>query len=74
MAFDVLRLDDEDVMDRPYLERRALLEDLNLQGSKWCTPETHVGAGQALFHSTKQLGLEGVVAKRMDSCYRQACA
>jgi bifunctional non-homologous end joining protein LigD len=70
MAFDVLRLDGEDVMDRPYRERRALLEGLQLQGSHWRTPESHVGAGEALLESTRRLGLEGVVVKRLDSRYR----
>lgn len=32
-SFDVLALDGEDVMDRPYLERRELLESLDLHGS-----------------------------------------
>lgn len=30
----------------------------------------HVGAGSALFAATKEMGLEGVVAKRLDSRYR----
>ena len=70
MAFDVLRLDGEDLMDRPYRTRRALLESLELQGSHWRTPESHVGAGEALFESTKRLGLEGVVAKKVHAHYR----
>ena len=30
-----------------------------------------VGAGSAFFHQVCEMGLEGVVAKRLDSCYRR---
>jgi bifunctional non-homologous end joining protein LigD len=36
-AFDVLYLDGEILTRQPYLERRALLEDLKLTGPAWCT-------------------------------------
>ena len=70
MAFDVLRRGPEALIDRPYRERRRILEDLSLSGSNWCTPEIHVGEGAALFAATKRMGLEGVVAKRLDSRYK----
>lgn len=57
-------------IDRPYRERRWILEDLSLSGPHWCTPEIHIGDGTALFAATKRMGLEGVVAKRLDSRYR----
>lgn len=37
VAFDVLALDGEPVIDRPYSNRRALLKGLALNGSAWCT-------------------------------------
>ena len=70
MAFDVLQCGDEILIGRPYRERRSLLEDLDLQGPYWCTPPSHLGDGDTPFHATKSMGLEGVVAKRVDSCYR----
>lgn len=70
MAFDVLKLRDELLIDRPYRERRRILEGLGLDGPHWCTPPSHVGEGAALFAVTKEMGLEGVVAKRLDSRYR----
>ena len=70
MTFDVLQLGDERLIDRPYCERRRVLEDLSLSGPSWCTPEVHIGEGQALFSATKAMGLEGVVAKRLDSRYQ----
>ena len=69
MAFDVLRLG-ELLIDRPYRERRRFLEDLSLSGPSWCVPDVHIGEGQALFAATKAIGLEGVVAKRLDSRYQ----
>lgn len=70
MAFDALEVGGKDVIDQPYQERRRILEDLELSGPHWCTPEIHIGQGAALFDATKEMGLEGVVAKRLDSRYR----
>ena len=70
MLFDVLKVADQLLIDRPYRERRRILEDLDLNGSYWHTPSIYVGDGAALFAVTRELGLEGVVAKRLDSRYR----
>ncbi|MFN2490950.1 MAG: hypothetical protein ABR529_14705 [Actinomycetota bacterium] len=70
MTFDILQLGDELVIDRPYRERRRILDELNVNDSYWCTPAIHVGEGEALFAATREMGLEGVVAKRLDSRYR----
>jgi bifunctional non-homologous end joining protein LigD len=69
MLFDVLWLDGHNLMDRPYTERRALLDGLGLAGPSWQTPPAHVGDGQRMRDTSKELGLEGVVAKRLDSRY-----
>ena len=69
MAFDVLAVDGESTMALPYLERRARLEALELSGSWWQTPSTHVGDGSLVLAATKSQGLEGVLAKRLDSTY-----
>ncbi|HEY7875551.1 MAG TPA: hypothetical protein VIG64_10570, partial [Actinomycetota bacterium] len=39
-------------------------------GPHWCIPPCHVADGAALFEATRAMGLEGVVAKSMDSRYR----
>jgi bifunctional non-homologous end joining protein LigD len=70
MAFDVLELGEDVLIDRPYRERRHALEILSISGPNWCTPEIHIGEGAALFAATKRMGLEGVVAKRLDSRYQ----
>jgi bifunctional non-homologous end joining protein LigD len=69
-AFDVLYLDGETVTGQTYLERRALLEGLSLTGPAWCTVLSVVGDGPELMAACGQLGLEGLVAKRVDSIYR----
>jgi bifunctional non-homologous end joining protein LigD len=69
-AFDVLYLDGATVTGQPYVERRALLEGLKLTGTAWCTVLSVVGDGPELMAACGQLGLEGLVAKRLDSIYR----
>jgi len=67
--FDLLWLDGHSTMSLPYQERRRLLEELKLAGPAWHTPAYHPGEGSALLDATRAQGLEGVVAKRLDSPY-----
>lgn len=70
MIFDVLYLEGRNTMGLPYTERRALLEQLDLNGDNWRTPADHVGEGKAMLDASKEQRLEGVVAKRLDSRYK----
>jgi bifunctional non-homologous end joining protein LigD len=70
VAFDILWLDDTDLTQHPYRQRRATLENLELVGPAWCTTSSHVGAGAELFAACTALGLEGLVAKRLTSTYQ----
>jgi bifunctional non-homologous end joining protein LigD len=74
VVFDLLWLDGESLMDRPYSERRAALDELGLQGPAWQTPAYHRGHGAELLSATREQGLEGIVAKRLDSRYSPAAA
>jgi bifunctional non-homologous end joining protein LigD len=56
-------------MPLPYTERRRRLEELDLNGDNWRTPSYHVGDGAAMLKASDEQGLEGVVAKRLDSRY-----
>jgi bifunctional non-homologous end joining protein LigD len=69
VAFDLLYLDGRSLLDRGYEERRNALEALQLDGPNWQTPKYHRGDGAALFAASREHGLEGVVAKRLDSTY-----
>jgi bifunctional non-homologous end joining protein LigD len=69
LIFDLLYLDGRSFVDLPYAERRERLEALSLEGPSWQTPSHHRGEGKALLHLTRERGLEGLVAKRLDSRY-----
>jgi bifunctional non-homologous end joining protein LigD len=67
--FDLLHLDGETLMALPYEARRQRLEQLGLGGPAWRVPAVQRGAGKRLLQATREQGLEGVVAKRLDSRY-----
>ena len=67
--FDLLYLDGHSLMDLPYVERRARLEELGLGGPAWRVPAAHPTGGARLLEATGAQGLEGIVAKRSDSRY-----
>jgi bifunctional non-homologous end joining protein LigD len=69
VAFDVLSLEGENVMRRPYWQRRELLESLNLAGSHWTTAPSFED-GAALWAVVERDALEDVVAKPLGSSYR----
>ena len=69
LIFDLLYLDGRSLVDLPYAERRERLDALGLDGPNWQTPRSHRGEGKALLRLTEERGLEGLVAKRLDSRY-----
>jgi bifunctional non-homologous end joining protein LigD len=69
IVFDVLWREGRSLLDLPYEERRAELESLELNGPSWQTPPNEVGDGRATIDVSTRFGLEGVVAKRLDSRY-----
>jgi bifunctional non-homologous end joining protein LigD len=69
LAFDILYVDGTSVVDQPYEQRREALEALELAGPSWQTTPMFVGGGEAVLAASKQQGLEGIVAKRLDSRY-----
>jgi len=70
LLFDLLHYDGESLLDRPYSERRDRLEELRLDGDSWQTPAAFAGTGAEAVRTSQELGLEGVMAKRLDSRYR----
>jgi bifunctional non-homologous end joining protein LigD len=81
VLFDLLHLDGHDLYVPPgaggragppvplYADRRRLLEGLLDAGSNWQVPTAHVGEGAALLAAVGQKGMEGIMAKRLDSRY-----
>ncbi len=71
VAFDLLYLRFESLMDRPFLERRERLEELiaPLECQELLLSEGLGSKGTALYAKACELGLEGVMAKRIASTY-----
>jgi bifunctional non-homologous end joining protein LigD len=69
VIFDLLWLDGHPLVDAPYAERRAALAELALDGARWQAPDHVVGHGADVLAAAREQGLEGVIAKRLDSAY-----
>ena len=69
MAFDLLYLDGVDQTDRPLTERQDLLGEIVVASTALQVSPVVVGSGEALYEAAKAQGLEGVMAKRIDSRY-----
>lgn len=70
LVFDVLHLDGQRTTGMTYVERRQVLDSLALAGPRWATPPSFPGGGNDVLATSREQGLEGVVAKRLDSVYR----
>lgn len=68
VAFDVLYRNGENLLDAPYEDRKAALDDLAI-GSPVVTAAPTRGTGIALFDAVKAQGIEGIVGKRTGSRY-----
>lgn len=69
VVFDVLHLGGVDTMSLPYNERRALLEETGVEGVSWTTPRAWSSPSAALLEAARSQGMEGIIAKRLDSPY-----
>jgi bifunctional non-homologous end joining protein LigD len=70
MVFDVLWASGRLVTALPYTTRRELLEGLGLDSGPVGTPPAWPGDGDTAVAWTREAGLEGVMAKRLESPYR----
>jgi bifunctional non-homologous end joining protein LigD len=69
LVFDVLFLEGRPLLDETYAERRRLLDSLGLSGPSWQTPPHFEGGGADVLAASKSQGLEGIIAKKLDSRY-----
>ena len=70
LAFDALQADGVRLTPLPYLERREILSTLISNGPRWLAPPNFPGPDlDAVRAASVANGLEGVVAKRLDSVY-----
>src|ERR1019366_3127666 len=70
VIFNLLWLDGHSLMASSYAARRRSLAELALSDERWQTPEHIVGQGRATREASREAGLEGIVAKRLDSRYQ----
>jgi bifunctional non-homologous end joining protein LigD len=70
IAFDLLWLDGEPLLDLPLFERRARLVEVLVETGDVRLSQVVQGRGVDFFEQARELGLEGVVAKRAASPYR----
>jgi bifunctional non-homologous end joining protein LigD len=70
VVFDVLEIDGESVLDLPLAERRRRLEPLVDRKKGGVVVSPQFDDGDALLRAAREQGLEGVVAKRVDSTYQ----
>lgn len=69
-AFDVLFFDGHDLTKEPLQARRQLLERIVTETDRMKLTLFVDGGGVQLFEASKQLGFEGIVAKRLGSTYQ----
>jgi bifunctional non-homologous end joining protein LigD len=69
LVYDLLWLEGVSTVDLPYAERRELLEGLGLAGANWQTPPAFTGGGAFALDAAREQGLEGMIAKRLQSPY-----
>jgi bifunctional non-homologous end joining protein LigD len=69
MVFDIVSRGARSLVDEPYTERRAILEKTVRSSGAVQVPAAFDGDLAAAMAASKNLGLEGVVAKRRDGTY-----
>lgn len=69
VAFDVLYADGKNVMEHPLRERKTLLAEMVNPGAEIIVPDFILQNGRSFYDACVSRGLEGVVAKKLDSVY-----
>jgi bifunctional non-homologous end joining protein LigD len=69
-AFDLLAAEDFDLRSLPLVKRKELLRKLLPPAGLIRFLDHFQGEGEVLYQQVRELGLEGIVAKRADSTYR----
>lgn len=69
-VFDLLYLDGWDLRNCSLSDRRKVLEDYGFRGARMRLLDAFPGIGTMLFDQARKMGFEGIVAKKLDSKYR----
>jgi bifunctional non-homologous end joining protein LigD len=70
LAYDILHLNGHDLTGLPLSRRQEILRRVLPQGDHLKLSEAVFGQGKALFDQATRAGLEGIMAKRLDSRYQ----
>jgi len=70
-AFDLLYLDGYDLRRTTLEDRKRVLQEVLKPGEVVRFSDHYPGQGVALFEVAKQKGLEGILAKKRNSCYEE---
>jgi bifunctional non-homologous end joining protein LigD len=68
-VFDILWADDEDLTGRELTQRREILRALVTETGPIKFPYAVEGEGKTFYEAAKGLGIEGIIAKKLDSTY-----
>jgi len=68
-VFDILWTDETDLTPLPLHERREILDELVTETGRIAFAYSVDGDGKAFYEAVKGLGLEGIIAKKLDSPY-----
>ncbi len=71
VVFDILEKDGQPLVDLPLMERKAILKESVKVGSHVIINDYVEEKGEQFYLAVLQQDLEGMVAKRKDSCYEQ---
>lgn len=70
IAFDILHASHESLMDRPLAERKSILKEELQEGDLVSILDYMPERGEAYYRAAVEMGLEGVLAKRLTSTYQ----
>jgi len=70
IVFDILHKDGEDLINLPLIERKKILEEVVEENERIVISTYVIGKGKKFFEEVKKRGLEGVMAKKLDSTYQ----
>jgi bifunctional non-homologous end joining protein LigD len=70
-VFDVIYLDGYDLRKVTLDERKRVLREIVTDSEMVRYSDHFAGSGNALFNVAKQKGLEGIIAKKANSCYEE---
>ena len=70
IVFDILHKDGEDLINLPLIERKKILEKVVEENERIVISTYVIGKGKKFFEEVKKRGLEGVMAKKLDSTYQ----